>query len=427
MKIQHVKEAILLCREANVTPFIMGHRGIGKSSVVKQTAQENGLGFVDLRASQLEASDIRGLPDRVDGRTVFCPPADLPVGGMDYEEFVKLLEDNVDNAWQLIHTKQANLNKGILFLDELNRAADDVIQAVFQLVLDRAVGQYVLPPGWCIVVAGNFMEGYMTNGFNDPAFLDRFCHITMADGEVTMEEWVDYITDSHGEDASTVVEYATQNVKHLDGDIRGERGFRVEPSRRSWEAVIRIDRSFKQQEFKYSEDARQGVIAGLVGTEIALAYTRYNCPVKPRDLINNGVKAMEGKLGQLNRNQLTGLMWGLSSILKGNIAHNEKYGKVAVDFIRWICKSATDKDIVVAFCNLMNGAGGHTDQDRIRSNMITNPKVAHLLQKAAKRIPDKEKRGKAFIQYINDDPELQDMLAKTAVGNFIKYGDKPDE
>ena len=60
-KISTLKEAIKICRAANVTPFIWGHRGLGKSSLVKQVAAENGWGFIDMRCSQLEASDIRGL------------------------------------------------------------------------------------------------------------------------------------------------------------------------------------------------------------------------------------------------------------------------------------------------------------------------------------------------------------------------------
>ena len=68
-----------------------------------------------------------------------------------------------------------------------------MLQAIFQLVLDRRVGQYVLPPGWCVVAAGNYMEGYQVSGFNDAAFLDRFCHLTLSGGETTLEEWVNFV------------------------------------------------------------------------------------------------------------------------------------------------------------------------------------------------------------------------------------------
>ena len=82
-RVNVIKDSVLLCGKAGITPFIWGHRGLGKSSVVRQTAADNNMGFIDMRASQMEASDLRGLPDRQDGRTVFLPPADMPRGDLN--------------------------------------------------------------------------------------------------------------------------------------------------------------------------------------------------------------------------------------------------------------------------------------------------------------------------------------------------------
>jgi MoxR-like ATPase len=171
-----IKESLNICRDAGITAFIWGHRGLGKSSLVQQSAAENGWGFIDLRCSQLEASDIRGLPDRGDdNRTHFLPPADMPLADLSFEQIqtqladvlgikakgggenvadqiAKTLEsadlDTQRRYFQKLQEMQSRFQRGILFLDEVNRAQDDVLQAVFQLVLDRRVGQYVLPPGW---------------------------------------------------------------------------------------------------------------------------------------------------------------------------------------------------------------------------------------------------------------------------------------
>ena len=70
--IKVIKQAVQICREAGVTPFIWGHRGMGKSSLVRQLAEERGWGFVDVRF-ELEAVDLRGLPHRgEDGRLTGC-------------------------------------------------------------------------------------------------------------------------------------------------------------------------------------------------------------------------------------------------------------------------------------------------------------------------------------------------------------------
>jgi len=42
--------------------FLHSSPGIGKSSIVSQVAKENELGFVDVRLSQMEQSDVAGIP-----------------------------------------------------------------------------------------------------------------------------------------------------------------------------------------------------------------------------------------------------------------------------------------------------------------------------------------------------------------------------
>ncbi len=54
--------------------FIWGAPGIGKSSIVQQFAEQVGLACVSLLGSQLAPEDLIGVPQIVDGRSIFCPP-----------------------------------------------------------------------------------------------------------------------------------------------------------------------------------------------------------------------------------------------------------------------------------------------------------------------------------------------------------------
>jgi len=444
-KISVIKECVQICRAANVTPFIWGHRGLGKSSLVMQLCAESGWGFLDLRCSQLEASDVRGLPEtgvnlglKDDFRTHYLPPADMPVGDLNREqvtsELAKLLglkegesHDATADAIQKslstadleterryydkLQKLQPRFQNGVLFIDEVNRAQDDVLQAIFQLVLDRRVGQYVLPPGWCVVAAGNYMEGYQVSGFNDAAFLDRFCHLTLSGGETTLEEWVNYMSDVHGGDAADVIEFASQNVKHLDGDIAGELGFSIQPSRRSWEAVTRVQKACGEASF--SDVSREEVIGGLIGRELARSFSRYSCPVKPRELMKSGVKPHESRLKKLDRNQLTGLMWGLVSFAKNQI-EDDKVAEVCLDFASFMCHHANDKDVVVAFCRALVSGGNPSDhQEKARAAVISNPRLAKMISKFNQRAGSKKK---TFIDRLTERPELQQALSKVSWG-----------
>lgn len=108
--------------------FIHGSPGIGKSFIVADVAEKNGLELVDVRLSQMDPVDLRGVPSIKDDQTVWMPPVFFP---KDQE------------------------SQGILFLDELNAAPPSVQAAIYQLVLNRKMGEYELPKGWRIICAGN--------------------------------------------------------------------------------------------------------------------------------------------------------------------------------------------------------------------------------------------------------------------------------
>ena len=438
--ISTIKQCIQACGKAGITPFIWGHRGAGKSSIVKQTAAENFMGVVDLRCSQLESSDLRGLPKAgEDGRTHYLPPAEMPVGDMsDLQVLNELLkcfniepqEDvsldclqeqlgnalaNADYQQERLYQKrlkelQPRFERGILFLDEVNRAQDDVQQAVFELVLDKSVGQYVLPPGWYVVSAGNFMEGYMVNGFNDPAFLDRFCHVTLSTGESTLEDWVRYMADQHGEHASNIIEFASHNVDHLDGKVEGELGFSVQPSRRSWEMVAKLESVFADS--SYDDTAHIECLAGLIGRELAISFSRYSCPVKPKDIIEDGVKRYESKMKKLSRNQMAGLMWGIVAFAKRRI-EEEDVIDVCVDFADFLVQHADDKDIVVAFCKALVDDKGNTESRN--SAMISNPKFATMVSKLNQKKTGN--KGNSFIDKLAARKELHKALSRVTWGS----------
>jgi len=117
--------------DVDIPLFIHGSPGIGKSYIVNDIAKQNDLKLIDVRLSQLDAVDLRGIPTISNNQTKWMPPIFLP------------FDEN---------------SKGILFLDELNSAPLSVQAAIYQLVLDRKIGEYTLPSGWRIICAGNKID-----------------------------------------------------------------------------------------------------------------------------------------------------------------------------------------------------------------------------------------------------------------------------
>lgn len=138
----------LLSNDVRHAVMIWGPPGVGKSSVVAATATRHGIGFIDVRLSQLAPTDLRGLPVPADGVSRWFPPEFLPREG-----------------------------SGVLFLDELNMAPPTMQGVAQQLILDRKVGSYVLPDGWFVWAAGNRKEDRASVHDMPAPLANRFLHV----------------------------------------------------------------------------------------------------------------------------------------------------------------------------------------------------------------------------------------------------------
>ncbi|MFO1320073.1 MAG: MoxR family ATPase [Burkholderiales bacterium] len=142
--------------------MIWGPPGVGKSDLVRALAQRTNAGLIDLRLSQMEPTDLRGIPFRDGDRVEWSVPSMLP-------------------------DTSRHGNRGILFLDEINAAAPTVTAAAYQLILDRRLGDYRVPSGWAIFAAGN-RQGDRGVTYAMPAPLaNRFTHYEL---EPHVDDWV---------------------------------------------------------------------------------------------------------------------------------------------------------------------------------------------------------------------------------------------
>lgn len=349
------RDLIDICRKAQISLFIWGSHGIGKSALVRQFAESQKIGFVDLRLAQLDPVDLRGLPDRTEnGTTQFLPPDELPKTG-----------------------------EGILFLDELNRAGADIQSAIFQLVLDRRIGAYQLPEGWQIVAAGNFYgEDYDTVEL-DPAFRDRFLHTVLSQGRPTFDEWAAYL-GSHFSNAHRAISFCAGNLEHLETQGRNELDFKIIPSRRRWEMLVRFEAAFENN--RHSPLALHEGLTGLIGHELALSYGKYQATISPLDLIKDGVAEYRELILQLSREQKWSLSWGMISHMKNEMS-NSKLTNVAMELLEVLFRGKNaDADLGIAFVvELLRLTEDVIGVEGIRMMLLRNPKLIKDMIESNKR------------------------------------------
>lgn len=172
----------LLLNVALVRPvFIWGPPGIGKSSLVRQFSSEIGLPCVSLLGSQLAPEDIIGVPQIVEGKSQFCPPSMI-----------------------------ARDEPYCLFLDELNGCSNEVQKAFYSLILEKRVGEYIMPEGSIVIGAGNRAEDSAIVKPMSSALINRMFHIEL---RVSHRDWLEWANNNNIH--PWIIEYIQNRPDHL--------------------------------------------------------------------------------------------------------------------------------------------------------------------------------------------------------------------
>lgn len=220
--------ARLLAREIEATVsgehtpvMLWGPPGVGKSSLVAQAAAARSVPMIDLRLSQLEPSDLRGMPYQKDGRVEWAIPSMLPDAGRDGP-------------------------RGVLFLDEINAALPQVAASAYQLILDRRLGDYRLPDGWAILAAGNRLGDRGVTYAMPTPLANRFTHYELLP---QIDDWLDW-AEQAGVD-ERLRRFLAQRPDLLfvfPSFGEGQANVHAFPSPRSWAFADRALRKFGAEE-----------------------------------------------------------------------------------------------------------------------------------------------------------------------------------
>ena len=119
-------------------PLFVGKPGIAKTAFVREGALRlgNQLGkpvtVREMHLASMSEVDVRGFLVPNGDKSTFTKP-----------EFWEAVEANP---------------YGILFIDEFVQATHECQKAVASLILEGRIGEWRLPPGWCVVLAGNGLD-----------------------------------------------------------------------------------------------------------------------------------------------------------------------------------------------------------------------------------------------------------------------------
>ncbi|MCM2264719.1 MAG: hypothetical protein NDI73_05940 [Desulfuromonadales bacterium] len=250
-----------ILRNTDLTPCVVGHRGVGKTAGIVQVCHEIGRRYVPLRLGQMEVGDLVGIPYREGEIMHWSRPSWWPLD---------------DDPQTVVHC------------DELNRAQqEDTLQAIFQFVEPPATGQlrrlhtHALHPKHKVVVSINPPDGSYQVATLDRALLDRMVMIYV---ETDYLCWARYAKEQRFDAGVQQFLAAYPNLLANPGSPLD---MQMEPTERAWEMV-----SILRRACRFPAELEMEVYAGIVGQAAAVSFLRWTHdqaerPVTARQVLDN--------------------------------------------------------------------------------------------------------------------------------------------
>ncbi len=273
--------------DSKLSLLVWGKIGIGKSVLMKETAKEiaksknkeflewnkisddkkrslmnseNAKGkfiFADLRSSQMDIGDVKGLPSFFDGVT----------------------EWKANILFKVLSQKESD---GILFFDELLQAPPTILSNLYQIILDRQVGEISLSENIGIFAGTNTITDN-AGVFNIPSPLaNRFLHV-----ELSIPSKKDWVNWSFKNDIDNrIIAFIEFNEKYLHTYDKVKNNL-VFSSPRSWEFLSRLIKDNKN--IDEIEISAQSTIGEGVGIEF-LSFIKLQKKLNIEDLLKHPEK-----------------------------------------------------------------------------------------------------------------------------------------
>jgi len=219
---------------SGLSAMITGAPGIGKSDIIREVGRETGREVREFRASMMDPIDSRGLPSIEGGKTTWNIPDTFPRDG-----------------------------EGIIFLDEINTASKMMQASLYQLVLDGKLGDYVVPPGWIVIAAGNRKVDRAIVNDAGTALATRFVHLELG---VDLDDFTAYAAREDSDIATEVLAFTRFRPELLHKWSADEK---THPTPRTWAFVSRLLAT------KPSRKLALPLYAGCVGEAAAIEFVGF--------------------------------------------------------------------------------------------------------------------------------------------------------
>jgi hypothetical protein len=339
-------------------PLFTGEAGLGKSQICQQWVEKQRernpeFGFLDLRIAYLEAPDLIGFPSEGKdaaglARTKHLLPEFWPTSG-----------------------------EGLLLFEEPNRGTTGVMNCLMQVLTDRKVHNYKLPPGWIIASCINPESAEYDVNNMDAALKDRFEEFEVEFEHMSFLEYIEK-QDWHPSIKSYVGSgmWIYKTPKEL-----GPEATYISP--RTWSKMNAAEKAG----VKSSRALHRLVSLSVLGKDIGGQYHKYcfdQAPVTAEDLLKDSKTAMKRLEAQCDKNNYQGEMIAqtIESIVKhyGGLAATCKPDQINEDLMAEVAAliPADQALVLLKQCGFKQSGGAVLNF--FRDFVGRHPNLVHVLR-----------------------------------------------
>ena len=227
--------------QSNQNIFLFGRRGVGKTHIAIQAAQECKLRIIYINLSVIERPDLAGYPD-------MSMPGDIV---------------NFKSPYFLPPLQEGKKPDTVILFDEVDKAPPEVTAPLLEILLFKKINGRPINAAGCILTGNLLNEGTYSNQIST-ALLDRGAKYIL---NFDFGRWVDW-AKGHGVH-DLILGFLRSDPSFACGEI--EDTAYASPSPRSWtlasEALIKT----KELQMTDIESVTQ-IISGYVGNEAGLRF-----------------------------------------------------------------------------------------------------------------------------------------------------------
>lgn len=267
VNVKELKQIIKLsarCKKegVNLPLFVWGAHGIGKTTIMRDTSDEIDYDIVVLNLANQSPEELLGLGER------------------NHE---KMITEYYKPEWMKVDGERPV----IYFLDEINRAAKYVLQAVFNFIAEGRIHTHQINEHDIIIAAANPLElDYDVTDFDDKAFLSRFAHVYL---NPTHTEYIQYFEDNDVH--RCVIELLKEDGEIFDAVALGDTAMmKIDPDPRMVFKAGKLLNIITDKEFK---SIGMEILSAMIGTDkgaiLANKFVHQNTIPEPADLLSGKI------------------------------------------------------------------------------------------------------------------------------------------